>query len=220
MGSPALSTTRERAQQAGGGSVIFLASRGCLHGYIETFNLIARDGVSRETMLSAAFASLESGPYVMIYAGNIQGALVEGDDRRWIMRFGFIAAAGTLLSTSSPVFAQSAPYWMGRDIAATAREIPVVKLEARDEARERSGDRDRRRGRDRRSLDWIYVGPPVTVGVGSLEPRDSRSTYHLDQSRPDWDEQKAKACSSKSLGPASASSAIASAAHADGERRC
>lgn len=108
------------------------------------------------------------------------------------------------LVATSAVHAQS-PYWTGSEIAATADKIRTARIDD-----DRSGERKDRRGKDR-DKDWLYIGPSVTVGVGSLDPLYGRyyGSYGGLTSRERRDEREA--CSDSSEGPARASSAIAAA---------
>ncbi len=78
----------------------------------------------------------------------------------------------------------------------------------------------RREKRNRRNGPFVIFGGPVTVGAGSLEPRDPNSTYWLNRERPRWEDSDAYVCAAGDAGPARASTAIARAAHADGIERC
>ena len=111
----------------------------------------------------------------------------------------------------SAVAAEKGPTWRGTLIAATADPIPVRDL----------------RGRKVKSCDYrkdpkpvrpptdhpkppeegFWIGPSITVGAGDYLPRDRSERQRRDQ------------CLAASSGPPSASSAINSAASADG-RRC
>lgn len=85
--------------------------------------------------------------------------------------------------------------WVGREIAATAREIPAPKRLAPGKPTPPPHEHTR---------DWIYAWPPVTVGVMGARPEDGRNGE--------------VACPANTEGPATAASALAAAAKADGSK--
>lgn len=107
-----------------------------------------------------------------------------------------------------------APYWTGKEIAATADKIRTARIDDRE--RKRRADRDWKRGDE----GWIYIGPSVTVGAGSLDPVYGRyygSYGGLTSPRERDDLEK---CIEDQEGPPSASSAIAAAAGNSDRGRC
>jgi hypothetical protein len=141
---------------------------------------------------------------------------IERREEEKVMRVALIAAAITV-SISAPAEAQQRrTIWTGSQIAATADEIPVRDLTGRDlPHREYSRPyrpRPRHRGPDVPT--WFYIGPTITVGAGDYLPDES--SYYRDV-RESASSNSGPACKAVSSGPATASSAIAQAARADGK---
>lgn len=123
-----------------------------------------------------------------------------------------IMAGLTLALLPSTSFAsEEGPAWRGSQIAATADPIPVRELRGRD-----LKHRDYRKGpkpvrppieHPKPPEEGFWIGPSITVGAGDYLPKDRSQRQGRGQ------------CLAASSGPPSASSAINSAASADG-RRC
>lgn len=112
----------------------------------------------------------------------------------------------------SAACAQSQPEWSGKQIGATAKPIEVRRQE--------SGKADHRTERNHRGhhRGWVVIGPPVTVGVGTLDPvYGHQGGYHQDGNPA---EREIQSCVTFSKGAASASSALASAPRAQGAGGC
>lgn len=121
-----------------------------------------------------------------------------------------VMLAALIAASPAPSAWSQTATWRGSEIASTADPIPVRDLRGRDVKHRdyrRGENPNRRPPRPHKPDRGIWIGPSVTVGAGDYLPRERSARQEQSQ------------CLAAPSGPPSASSAINSAAAADG-RQC